>query len=399
MKIVIYSHAFPPLVGGVETIVMALARGLVESPGADEEAPAEVTVVTQTPRGEFDDAALPFRVVRQPRLLELIALLRAADIVHLAGPAMLPLGLGLLLGKQVVIEHHGFQAICPNGQLVYNPTRTLCPGHFMAGRYRCCVSCNREQGLAASLKLTALTFPRRFLSQRADANIAPTRWLEGLLGLRGGITIHHGLVAGALPAPAPPSEAPVAPPVITYQGRLVSSKGVATLLDAAGLLRDRGLSFRVVIIGDGPDRADLVAHAGRLDLGERVRFLGALRREALDRRLAESVAVVMPSMGGEVFGLVALENMMRARLVVASDLGALAEVVGDGGLTFPIGDASALAERLQRILTSPALAGQIRRRARERSLEFFGRETMIEKHQSLYRRLLRPARGRVVDPC
>jgi glycosyltransferase involved in cell wall biosynthesis len=392
MKIVIYSHAFAPMVGGVETIVLALARGLAgESPGAPAggAAPAEVTVVTPTPRGEFDDAALPFRVVRGPRWVELIALVRGADILHLAGPAMAPMVLGLLLGKRVIVEHHGFQVICPNGQLVYNPDRSLCPGHFMAGRYRCCVRCNREQGLAASLKLTALTFPRRWLSGRAAVNVAPTRWLESLLGLRGTLTIHHGLAAGAPPAP----DAPATPPVITYQGRLVTTKGVAVLLEAAGRLRDEGFPFQLRIIGDGPDRAHLEAGVARLELGARVRFLGTLRGEELDRQLAESTAVVMPSMGGEVFGLVALENMMRGRLVVASQVGALAEVVGDGGLTFPVGDAAALAERLQQVLTSPGLTRQIRRRARERSLDLFDQKAMIEKHRALYGRVMQSTRA------
>ena len=388
MKILIYSHAFAPMVGGVETIVMALARGLVEPPAADRPAD-EVTVVTAAARGDLDDAALPFHVVREPGLIRLIALVRGADIVHLAGPAMLPLAVGLLLRKRLVIEHHGFQAICPNGQMVYNPTSTPCPGHFMARRYHCCVRCNRDQGLPASLKMAALTFPRRFLSQRADANVAPTSWLQGLLGLRRSVTIHHGLAGGATLAEAKP---PATPPVITYQGRLVSSKGVAVLLEAAALLRDRRLDFALRIIGDGADRATLEASAARLALGDRVQFLGTLRRDELERRLAESTAVVMPSLGGEVFGLVALENMMRARLVVASDIGALAEVVGDGGLTFPVGDPAALAERLQRILTSPALASQIRRRARERSLNCFDQTLMIEKHRSLYQRLAPDAR-------
>ena len=389
MKILIYSHAFAPMVGGVETIVMTLARGLT-GPPAPERPADEVTLVTAAARGDFDDAALPFRVVRAPGLVELIALVRGADVVHLAGPVMLPLAVGLLLRKRLVIEHHGFQTICPNGQMVYNPTREPCPGHFMAHRYHCCVRCNQEQGLGASVKMAALTFPRRLLSQHADANVAPTSWLQGLLGLRETVTIHHGLPTSAQPTD---TETPATPPVITYQGRLVTSKGVAVLLDAAGLLRDSGVRFALQIIGDGPDRATLEAQAGRLTLGERVKFLGTLRRDDLERRLAESAAVVMPSLGGEVFGLVALENMIRGRLVVASDIGALAEVVGDGGLTFPVGDAAALAERLQRILTAPALAGQIRRRARERSLALFDAKTMLEKHRSLYGRLIAETRA------
>src|SRR5215469_9608985 len=113
-KVLIYTHAFAPKVGGVETVVMSLATGLAGLSEADRIASLDVTVVTPTPRGQFDDESLPFQLVRQPSLAELAHLIRAADIIHLAGPALLPLFLGLFLRKPVVVEHHGYQAVCPN---------------------------------------------------------------------------------------------------------------------------------------------------------------------------------------------------------------------------------------------------------------------------------------------
>ena len=50
----------------------------------------------------------------------------------------------------------------------------------------------------------------------------------------------------------------------------------------------------------------------------------------------------MPSLG-EIFGLVALENMLRKKVMIVSEIGSLTEVIGDTGLTFPAGDATALA--------------------------------------------------------
>src|ERR1700685_3312730 len=58
VKLLLYSHAFPPSVGGVETIVSTLARVLAKS--------IEVTIVTQTPAGDFDATSFPCRIVRQP---------------------------------------------------------------------------------------------------------------------------------------------------------------------------------------------------------------------------------------------------------------------------------------------------------------------------------------------
>src|SRR5262249_28048178 len=132
MRILIHTHAFAPKVGGVETMVMSLARGLVRPHETESNNRVNVTVATATPSGGFDDESLLFRVVRQPSLRQFLRLLWEADVVHLAGPSFLPLLFGLLLRKRVVVEHHGFQAICPNGQLHYEPTQIPCPGHFMA---------------------------------------------------------------------------------------------------------------------------------------------------------------------------------------------------------------------------------------------------------------------------
>src|SRR5438034_1616073 len=129
VKLLLYSHYFAPSIGGVETIVMSLARGLADLRAEDGAREFEITLVTQTPREDFDDSALPFPVVRQPGFWRLMRLVRGADVVHIAGPALAPLALGLLWRKPVAIEHHSYQAICPNGLLVLQPERLVCPGH------------------------------------------------------------------------------------------------------------------------------------------------------------------------------------------------------------------------------------------------------------------------------
>lgn len=381
MNILIYSHAFAPSIGGVETIVMTLARGLVEQPGDEHGARFDVTAVTQTPAGSFDDSLLPFRVVRRPGFLKLLALVQRADVVHLAGPALLPLALGFFLRKRIVIEHHGFQTICPNGQLLYEPSQSPCPGHFMAGRHVECLRCNAKQGHFFSLKLWLLTFLRRSLAKRAAANILPTEWLGTELRLPRAVAIRHGLEGAREPAAATRS----GDPVIVFQGRLVTTKGVRVLLDAAHILQGKGLRFDVRIIGDGPERESLEGHTRETKLEDSVRFCGALEPAALQRELAEAAVVVLPSLGGEVFGLVVAENMLRGRAVVVSDLGAFTEVTGQAGLSFRTGDARDLARQLERLLRDPALRSELGRRARQRALECFGSQRMIEEHLELYR--------------
>src|SRR5205814_10443902 len=113
MKILIYSHSFAPDIGGVETYVDALAEGLLRQ-YADRDESLEVTVATRSSRPGIDETAFPFRVVRRPTWSKWLKLIHGADVVHVAGPCLLPMILGLFLRKPVVVEHHGYQATCPN---------------------------------------------------------------------------------------------------------------------------------------------------------------------------------------------------------------------------------------------------------------------------------------------
>src|SRR5437660_3607504 len=193
VKLLFYSHYFAPSIGGVETIVLSLARGLAEVRTPDGLPEFSLTLVTETPAGDFDDCLLPFRVLRQPGLVQLLQTIRSSDIIHLAGPALPALLLGLLTGKHVVIEHHGFQTICPTGQLLIEPSSVPCPGHFMAGRHLECLRCRSNNNWLNSWKLWLLTFLRRFLCSRVATNIMPTEWLSGLVHLPNAVSITHGI--------------------------------------------------------------------------------------------------------------------------------------------------------------------------------------------------------------
>jgi glycosyltransferase involved in cell wall biosynthesis len=391
MKLLIYAHRWAPETGGVETITAALARGI-----AIGAAGWQVTLATHTPASAMNDGDLPFRVVRRPRTGTLAKLVNDADVVHLAGPALLPLILSIVLRKAVVIEHHGFQSACPNGQLLIATTRMPCPGHFMAGRHAECLKCNRGEGVLTSFRLWALTFVRRWLSAGARANIVPTAWLGTVLRLPRMVTIHHGLVqieeqSGNRREGRAAGDRTSATVTFAFNGRLVTTKGVQILLEAARQLKSRGLPFQLRFVGDGADRPRLEALVAEYRLEEAVRFLGYLSGAPLEGALQAADAILMPSLGGEVFGLVALENMMRGKLVVVSDIGALAEVVGDAGLICPVGEVAAWASCMERLIRNPALCLEYGQRARERAQKFFSVQQMIAGHIAVYDRALRRA--------
>lgn len=378
----IYSADFWPVVGGVQSVVMTLARGFVAAEPFSRR--MECTVVTETPAGTASDSDLPFRVVRNPSLLKLARLLWRSDLVHLAGPALRPLVLSFLLRKQVIVEHHGFQALCPNGLLFHEPTRTACPGHFLAGRHRECWKCNAAAGYWRSVRLWALTFLRQWSCLFVAANIAPTRWLERLLHLPRTFIISHGVTE------RPPSPFPcVKSPQFAFVGRLVSTKGVELLLYAARELWNKGLEFRLLIIGDGTERNTLELLSSELGLAQRVDFAGHAAEEDVQALLSNAIAVVIPSLAGEVFGLVAAENMMRGRAVIVPDGGSLAEIAGETGLKFAAGDAKSLAACMEKLLHSPEIAREMGGRARRHTLDKFRAETMLDAHWALYQEVLK----------
>jgi glycosyltransferase involved in cell wall biosynthesis len=381
MKLLIYSHFFSPSVGGVETVILSLARGLAKLHENSDQPQFEITVVSETPRGDFPDSNFPFRVIRRPGLLELQSLIRKSDVVHLAGPALAPLLLSYILRKPVVVEHHGFQTICPNGGLFFEPLSAPCPGHFMPGRHALCLHCNAGQGRLASMKLWLLTFLRRFLCKRVAANIAPTRWLGEQISLPRVTSIPHGVEAKIQRR-----EAQCSPrrPTIAFIGRLVSTKGVRELFIAAKILKEQNRVFELLIIGDGPERASLEEFARRTQISSMVRFAGRLEEEELETVLGRALALVVPSLAGEVFGMVIAENMLRGKAIVASDLGAFSEVLDDAGLKFRTGDAFDLAMHISKLIEAPQSARELGDRAYRRAQQLFDFKLMLRAHAETY---------------
>jgi glycogen synthase len=380
MKLLLYSEYFYPIPGGTQTVVLELARGIpawsAKQPGSGT---LEVTLVTQTQGAAEDDARYPFKIIRRPGVRRLARLLRASDVIHIAGPALLPMALSFLFRKPFFVEHHGCQVACPNGLLFYEPTQTPCPGHYMARRFHKCIECNRKTlGTGRSVRLLALTPVRRWLSNRATSNIVPTNWLGTVVKLNRMKTIYHGIS----PAPAVTSKN-ATDSTFAFQGRLVTTKGAGLLFEAANHLHKDGFKFRLKIMGDGPELNSLKSQAASLD--GIVEFLGHVPDERLGEIFSDVTAVVMPSLGGEVFGLVAAENMLRGKVLIVSDIGSLGELVGDTGLIFPAGDAIALASCMRKVLEDPSLAASLGPAARNRAVQAFNLDSMIRDHVSLYR--------------
>jgi glycosyltransferase involved in cell wall biosynthesis len=170
-------------------------------------------------------------------------------------------------------------------------------------------------------------------------------------------------------------------PVIAFVGGMDmphAFKGVPVLLQA---FADRGLGRRaqLVLVGDGELRPSFERQAASLGLGDAVRFLGRTEEADMIQVYRSAAATVLPSTTGEeAFGIVLIEAMACGSPVIASGLPGVRTVVGEGdearGLLVTPGDASSLAEALERILHDDALRDTYRSRALSAVATRFSRE-------------------------
>ncbi len=157
-------------------------------------------------------------------------------------------------------------------------------------------------------------------------------------------------------------------PRVGFVGRLAPQKDVGTLVRAAALLEGPA---RVVLTGDGPDRAALEAEVARRELQDRVLFTGFVPHARVASVLEHTDVLVLPSRYEEL-GSVLLEAIRAGVPIVASDTGGIPEVVRDGenGLLCPPGDAAAFAAALDALLADASLRRRMGAAGRARSHGF-----------------------------
>jgi glycosyltransferase involved in cell wall biosynthesis len=150
--------------------------------------------------------------------------------------------------------------------------------------------------------------------------------------------------------------------LLLFVGRLKKYKGIQFLLAALALLRENGRSLRLVVLGSGDYRDDLVRIAESLDLSDTVDFPGFVSQEEKLSLLRRSWAAVFPS-EKEGWGLTVIEANCCGTPVIASDSDGLRDSVSDRetGLLVPHGDIEALAAAILELCDDPRLRSELSR--------------------------------------
>jgi glycosyltransferase involved in cell wall biosynthesis len=157
----------------------------------------------------------------------------------------------------------------------------------------------------------------------------------------------------------PPKAPPERSKALIYVGRLVTEKGLWSLLDA---FERQSSATTLKIVGEGPLRGDLEARLRQRGLQDRVELAGFIPHEHLRAELIGAAAVIVPSIWQEPLGLVILEALACGTPVIASAVGGIPELIKDGenGLLVPPGDVVRLAEAIDRVVGDAAFYCRIR---------------------------------------
>ncbi len=253
-------------------------------------------------------------------------------------------------------------------------------------------------GMASSPELRTLTRFReelydrmitRWIVNRADAIASVSRRDLTVLKETYGVDekllhwIPNAVDASAFSAPAHDENGL---PVLTFIGRLESTKGADLLPAIMGQLAKAKLDFRLEIVGDGTLRPGLQSALAQYD--GNVRFRGPLSHSLIPEVLSRSRAVIIPS---RVEGVptVCLEAMAAGVPVVATDVGGTGEIVQNGktGYLCPAGDVDGFARRARFLLDNGSVASRLGSAGPAMVASDYSWSSVVDRVESMYTQL------------
>ena len=175
-------------------------------------------------------------------------------------------------------------------------------------------------------------------------------------------------------------------PLALFVGRLVPHKGIGILIRSLAYTR-RG---KLLIVGDGPYKKWLIDLVKKLDLNERVIFVGPVDDYWLPSYYSATDVVILPSTSRlEAFGIVGLEGMASGKPLILSDIPGVRDVISEkeGYIVEPL-DPNAIAEALEKIWGAPEMAREMGKRGRKRVEALFSWEKVSKDVVEVFNEIL-----------
>lgn len=355
MKILISAYSFFPKIGGIETFTDVLATTFVNMGH---------TVIVMTPvehRLRKDKA--PYTIIRKPSPLQYLELFEWCDIFYQSNVSLRMAWPLLLVPKPLFITHH----IWPEGEQ-YPDDKPSSDAPFSRFRRMCIEKPfinlkNFCKDLLCSLAhtLAVSSFMDTCFNQKSF--VLPNMYQDTLFYRRQHIPRRKDLI---------------------FVGRLVKEKGLQCALEALKILKAEGYTPTFSVVGLGKERDHLEALSKAYGLDKTVTFLGALEGEALAESYCQHSIQLIPSLWPETFGLVALEGIACGCVPIGSEGGGLKNTIGPCGLTFPNGNARALAAHIRYLLDHPEKQAYYQSQAKEH-LEQFSSRRIAEQYIDFFK--------------
>ena len=230
-------------------------------------------------------------------------------------------------------------------------------------------------GPAFTLTSPLLKLLSRYLDARASVSSQAEKTIKKAVGIESTV-LFNGFETSRFVALPRERDGEV---TLTTIGRLEERKGTATAISAVKSHNSKSSEqWKLVVIGDGPDRSKLEALAGH---DENIVFVGAAND--VDKRawLRRSNALICPAIKGESFGLVLLEGMASETSVIASNIDGYRDAAGSFATLFQPGSPSSLEKAISEVLASgtPESITVARNHAENWSMS-----RLIDQYETLY---------------
>ncbi|HEX6219682.1 MAG TPA: glycosyltransferase [Acidimicrobiia bacterium] len=315
------------------------------------------------------------RVVEKAREFE-------ADVVHIHNTwfALSPAVIRDLHGEgfPVVMTFHNYRLVCANAMLFRDgrPCEDCVGGSPLPGVVH---RCYRNSFLSSAMVAVTIETHRRrsTWSEYLSVAIALTEFARTRL-LQGGLPLERTVVKPNFAIdPGPRLDPPSASKRVLYVGRLSSEKGVVHLVEAWSRANMHGLEL--MLIGAGPQADEI-----RDRSGPSLRLEGPLTPEQVRGEMLGARALIVPSIWYEGQPMVVLEALAAGLPVWRTDMGALAETAGRGGVSLGDGQVTTLADALQP-LDNDGLVDRVGVAAREEFEHRYTPERAIDALRQIYR--------------
>ncbi|MDQ3425043.1 MAG: glycosyltransferase family 4 protein, partial [Actinomycetota bacterium] len=297
------------------------------------------------------------------------------DVVHfhnvslLGGPGLLSVGRGLK-----VYEAHEHWLVCPT-HVLWRHNREPCAGRQCV---RCVLHYHRPPQLwrytgmlERHLAHIDLFIAKSEFSRRKHAEFDFPREME---------VLPYFLPADEIPAPAP-EPSPHRQPYFLFVGRLERIKGLDDVIPVFRHYEGADL----LVAGEGEHGARLRKMSRDIP---RVRFLGRVSQADLARYYRHAVALIVPSLGFETFGIVLIEAFQHSTPVIARRIGPFPEIVERCGGGELFADVNELVAAMHRLQDDPALRPRMAARARQGFVENWSERAVVPRYLELVQRSL-----------